>query len=411
MKILPNGKNVLQSLSNPWLITKDKFTELLRLAAEPSETINKINAFMQSKPQQNKMDGLQIVDNIAVIGAVGVLTRYDSCASEMMGGTSYDTLSAALELAINEPSIQGIILDVNSPGGEVDGLSELADNVNAASKIKPIVSYVSGTGASAAYWLAASTGKIVANKTALLGSIGTVATYTDYSKQNEMEGVKEIEFVSSVSPNKRPDLNTPEGKAEIQKNIDALGKIFVDTISQYRKTSADVVENEFGKGGVLIANDALSVGMIDKVGNFEDAVTMLEKQIAKTNSPEKKLNTIITQGLEENMELSAEEKQKLITEAAANERKRITAIDALRIHGEEDLISAAILDESMTAEKVSLQILERKNLKQKAALSDRELDAKEIPAVKNATSEDHSNEFDSMVEQMAAIANKNPRRI
>ena len=106
MKILPNGKNVLQSLSNPWLITKDKFTELLRLAAEPSETINKINAFMQSKPQQNKMDGLQIVDNIAVIGAVGVLTRYDSCASEMMGGTSYDTLSAALELAINEPSMQ-----------------------------------------------------------------------------------------------------------------------------------------------------------------------------------------------------------------------------------------------------------------------------------------------------------------
>jgi len=410
MKILPNGKNVLQSLSNPWLITKDKFTELLRLAAEPSETINKINAFMKSKPQQNKMDGLQIVDNIAVIGVVGVLTRYDSCASEMMGGTSYDTLSAALELAINEPAIQGIILDVNSPGGEVDGLSELADNVNAASKIKPIVSYVSGTGASAAYWLAASTGKIVANKTALVGSIGTVATYTDYSKQNEMEGVKEIEFVSSVSPNKRPDLNTPEGKAEIQKNIDALGKIFVDTISQYRKTSAEIVESEFGKGGVLIANDALSVGMIDKVGNFEDAVAMLEKQIAKTNSPEKKLNTIITQGLDE-MELSAEEKQKLITEAAANERKRITAIDALRIHGEEDLISAAILDESMTAEKVSMQILERKTLKQKAALDAREIDAKEIPAVKNATSEDHSNEFDSMVEQMAAIANKNPRRI
>lgn len=210
----------------------------------------------------------RVQDGVAIIEVSGVITRYDNFFTAIFGGTSIQRLNQALEAAVSDSQISGIILDINSPGGELAGTPEFAEAVNSAREEKPVVSYVSRLGASAAYWIASASDAIVLHETAEVGSIGVVATVF----ANE-DG--EYDFVSSVSPHKRPDPETDEGRATIQEEVDTLGRIFVDKVAFYRSVSPNVVLSDYGQGKTLIGESALAAGMVEKVGRFRDALEMI----------------------------------------------------------------------------------------------------------------------------------------
>lgn len=217
-------------------------------------------------------NAVSIRDGVAVIKVSGPLFRYANLMTRICGATSYELLAQDFNKAVQNPNIKGILLDIDSPGGEVNGCSELSDMIYQARGTKPIIAYASGACCSGAYWIASACDKILAADTAILGSIGVVSIF---EKDDED---KTIEIVSSQSPNKRPDINTEEGKAKIQARVDELAEVFIAKVARNRGiTAVDVVKN-FGAGDVSVGQHAVRNGLADGLSSFEDIISSLNQE-------------------------------------------------------------------------------------------------------------------------------------
>lgn len=208
----------------------------------------------------------------AIINVTGIIAPTDSALLRALGGTSLDGIRASLNAAMADASAERIVLAVDSPGGHVTGVSELADEIHAARSKKPITAYVSGMAASAGYWIASAAGAIVTADTGLLGSIGVASVIYDTKGMLERAGVVKHEIVSSQSPRKRPDLGTDAGRAQVQASIDALAAVFVGKVARNRGVTPNTVTGRFGGGGLLVGQDAVACGLADAVGSLAAAL-------------------------------------------------------------------------------------------------------------------------------------------
>jgi len=249
---------------------------------------DKVKAF-HSDDVKLEQKNFRTQGNVAIIPIKGVITQFSDFFTWLFGGISCEEIEAQFDLALKDDSIKGIVLDIGSPGGEAGGVHDLASKIFNARSQKTIVSYVRDEAASAGYWLAAASSKIIASEIAITGSIGVIASF-----QNEDS--KDVHFVSSISPNKRPDINLPEGKAQIQTWVNDVGSIFVNQIAKFRAVSSDDVINNFGKGDVLISKKAQVAGMIDQIGNFKTALMIAsgqaDEKIESQSESEKALQAI-----------------------------------------------------------------------------------------------------------------------
>ncbi|HEY1896756.1 MAG TPA: S49 family peptidase [Terracidiphilus sp.] len=250
----------------PWAITRDAMEMMCRVADHPDfEAAARLSA--------SGIDtDVPTANGTAVIDIRGALFRYRSIWTWLLGGTSVEEVSAGLQSALDDPMVRSIVLSINSPGGQIDGINELANSIRAANSQKPVTAYVGGLGASGAYWLASAAGKIVADETAQLGSIGVLATVIDSSAADQKSGVKRYDVVSSQSPLKRTDPGTDEGRAQLQSMVDAMAQIFIGKVAQFRGTTPERVESDFGRGAVMMAPAAVAAGMADEMGSLQGAV-------------------------------------------------------------------------------------------------------------------------------------------
>lgn len=209
----------------------------------------------------------------AILPITGPIVRRGNLMSSLSGGpmTSVELLAKDFSRALEDPSFDAILLDVDSPGGEASGISELAEIIASARDEKRIVAYVGDLAASAAYWLASAASEIVVNRTAAVGSIGVVMAVPD----PRLDPDGPVEFVSSASPNKRPDPHSKDGKAQIQAMVDVYGDLFVEDVAAYRATDPEDVLADFGRGGLRIGADAVAYGMADRLGSFEETLAGL----------------------------------------------------------------------------------------------------------------------------------------
>jgi ClpP class serine protease len=200
-----------------------------------------------------------------VIPIEGAIVRHGDMFSDVSGAVSIDTLAKDFTVALNDRSVQAILLAIDSPGGESNGVAELTDLIHAARGQKPIEAYISHLGCSAAYWLASACDRIACDSTAMVGSIGVVAAVPNPEKDTK----RTVEFVSSQSPHKRPNISTEGGRAQIQSRIDALADVFVASVARNRKVSQKTVLEQYGAGGILVGQAAVKAGMVDAVSSFE----------------------------------------------------------------------------------------------------------------------------------------------
>lgn len=214
-------------------------------------------------------NAVSIRDGVAVIKVSGPLFRYANLMTRICGATSYELFAQDFNKAIQQSEIKAILLDVDSPGGEVNGCSEISDLIYKARGQKPIIAYASGACCSGAYWIASACDKIFAADTAILGSIGVVSIF---EKDDED---KTIEIVSSQSPNKRPDINTEAGRAKIQARVDELADVFISKVARNRGITAEEVIKNFGAGDVSVGQNAVRNGLADGVSSFEDIIADL----------------------------------------------------------------------------------------------------------------------------------------
>lgn len=259
--------------SAPWLITAEALQDIINISQRNNESPDAVAARL-GRELDNTYAATQR-GSTAVIPVSGPLFRHANLFSMISGATSYDLLARDFQAALDNPAITSIVLEIDSPGGAVDGLSELAGMVYAARDQKKVVAYVGGTGASAAYWLASAASEIVISDTAMLGSIGVVFTL---QKRDAGAGVQTFEILSSQSPKKRPDVTTEAGRGQIQQWADDLGAVFIETVARNRGVSVDTVLSEFGQGDMLVGAKAVGAGLADRIGSFEGVIAELNSQ-------------------------------------------------------------------------------------------------------------------------------------
>jgi hypothetical protein len=192
--------------------------------------------------------------------------------TKLCGGATVSATAHDLTAALSDPMISSILLNIDSPGGEANGISELAAMIRAGASIKPIVAYVGNQAASAGYWLASAANEIVISDTAMLGSIGVIMAM---KTRDDRPGERSYTFVSSVSPNKALNPDTEIGRSGIQKIIDDLADVFVGAVAEYRGVTPEAVAKDFGGGSMLTGRNAVSMNMADRIGSFEGVLSEL----------------------------------------------------------------------------------------------------------------------------------------
>lgn len=289
-----------------------------------------------------------IHNGVAVIPVSGVLMRQLSFFGLLSGSSAYELLVKDIHTALKNPKVKAIILDIDSPGGEVTGVAELAGAIRKMSAEKPIVAYGTGTIASAAYWIASACQRVVISSTSSVGSIGCMATILDYSTAIERAGVKEYRFISSQSPLKNAEPGTDEGNAAIQSDVDAIASIFIQDVANFRQVSVERVASDFGKGGCFVGQAAVDAGLADAVGNLEDLIAELgndQPTNAVTAPP------AVSGGKEMGILRAKSKTSKLSAKArAAEEDQNLEDEDIVDAEGEEDETVAEGEEDNIDAE-------------------------------------------------------------
>jgi len=219
---------------------------------------------------------LQVVNGVAVIPVMGVLEKRPNWISDFFGDTTYFAVGRAIQAAAADREVEKILLRIDSPGGTVDGLSDLGDTIRQVREKKPVIAQVEGLAASAAYYLASQATKIYASRTDLIGSIGTYMAVYDWSAMFAKEGVKPVVITSGKHKAAGfPGTEiTDEQKAEFQRIVDFYFEDFLTAVSRGRGVAKSVVKAA-ADGRVFPAEEAKSMGLIDGIRTMDETTSVL----------------------------------------------------------------------------------------------------------------------------------------
>lgn len=241
-------------------------------------------------------------NGIAVIPVLGTLVRRTIGLEAQSGLTSYVSLEDQLDAALNDTSIKGILLDIDSPGGESGGVFDLADKIYAARAIKPIWASVNEDAFSAAYAIAAAAEHIYIPRTGGVGSIGVIAMHLDESKAEEEAG---LTYTAVFAGARKNDMSPHEplsdpARAQLQAEVKRVYKILTGSIARMR--GIDQTDVEKTEAALYFGENALTVGLADRIGTFSDALHALTQKVSTTTHNSKGENAMAVYAEEHNPE-------------------------------------------------------------------------------------------------------------
>ncbi len=209
---------------------------------------------------------------IAILPIHGSLVRRTLGMEAESGLLSYQAIQAGLAAALADPGVAGILLDVDSPGGEAGGVFDLADQIAAAARVKPIWAIANESAFSAAYALASAASRLVVTHTAGIGSVGVIAMHIDQSGLDAKAGLQYTPIVAGAHKN---DLSphaaiTDEARAMLQAEVDRLYGLFIDTVASHGRLSADALRAT--EAGLYFGEAAVAAGLADAVATFDDTL-------------------------------------------------------------------------------------------------------------------------------------------
>ena len=225
---------------------------------------------------------------IAVIPIHGTLVRRTVGLEAESGLSSYAAIADQLDAALANPNAAAILLDIDSPGGESSGVFDLADRIRAAASVKPVWAVANDMAFSAAYALASGASRIFVSRTGGVGSIGVIAMHVDQSVKDAQDGVR---YTAVFAGDRKNDLNphepiSDEAHAFLKGEVNRVYGLFVETVAKHRGIKANAVVAT--EAGLFFGKDAVSAGLADAVGTFDDALLQLT-QLTETISSRPKL--------------------------------------------------------------------------------------------------------------------------
>lgn len=205
-------------------------------------------------------DGLPFGDKVAIVEVDGIITEPD-------------TINKQIKEYGERDDVKAIVIRINSPGGGVGPSQEVYKEVKKVSAKKKVVASMGAVAASGGYYIAAAADKIIANPGTITGSIGVIMEFA-----NAEELLKKIGFRGYViKSGEYKDIGSPlrdmkdNEKRLLQDVIDDVHKQFIDVVVENRKLKVNVVKS-FADGRIFSGQQAKAIGLVDELGNFQDAI-------------------------------------------------------------------------------------------------------------------------------------------
>lgn len=255
-----------------WAMPPERLSALLAMVAS-----GRVQALERPSPLKQ--------GNVAVLPLVGAITHRDSMLARLFGMGTVQGFLRQFRAAVSDPTVKAVVLDIDSPGGTVDGVPELADAVYQARGSKHIVAVANTLAASAAYWIASAADEVVVTPSGEVGSIGVYAVHEDYSGALEQAGIK----ATIIKAGKHKAEGSPyeplsdEAKDYMQARIDAVYQQFVAGVARGRGASVRDVREGYGQGRTMGAKEAVAAGLADRVATLEEVITGLVGRSARVS--------------------------------------------------------------------------------------------------------------------------------
>lgn len=299
--------------SKVWAIETREMNKLLMKAAQDNPDMSKLAADFEARKAQlakaplgsgmrTRLKTGAIQENgVAIINISGPIFNvegyFDEIIAYYFGGTSYQALQSDIETIANDGQVKAWGVYAHSGGGEAFGMTETANKFAALTKQKPSIGYAYGLACSATFGLISGTGKIVADASAWIGSVGVVTQWADFTGFYEKLGIAYEEVTSTNAPFKRLDIRKPEHRAKLMEEIDGVENEFVKLLAKNFGVSVEKVRSDFGQGAVMTAKPAKAAGMIHEIGSWANVLSELQK-IARKAGETNALGADITGELE-----------------------------------------------------------------------------------------------------------------
>lgn len=212
---------------------------------------------------------------VAIVPLRGIISPRVSLTpnSSTGGGTTAEGFAQSVDKVASDERVKAIIIDADTPGGNVLQVDEASAAIAAVRGVKPIVVQVSGNLASAGYWIGASADEIVVSPSSSVGAIGVRTAYDDVTAALEKEGISRE--IISAGKFKGEGLLGPlsdETRAYMQGRIDEYYGLFIDRVAKGRGVTTEAVLNGFGQGRMLGAAAAVREGMADRVATMKETL-------------------------------------------------------------------------------------------------------------------------------------------
>lgn len=300
----------------------------------------------------------QNIEKTAIIPIHGILTKKPGAFDEMLGMTSYEQIEVQVKQALEDSSIETILLDIDSPGGEVNGIFDLADFIYSARGKKRIIAIANDDAYSAAYAIASSAEKVFVSRTSGVGSIGVIASHIDQSGFDEKCGIK---YTTVFAGSRKNDLNphepmTSESLGSLQKEVDRLYEMFLQLIARNRNLSTEKIKST--EAGLYFGEKAVEIGLADGMTilssiNKNRSITMNEQTTTdlETDNLTKYRNEVLElirlcnlsrmpEKIEEFIEesVSVEQAREVLMELLAERTKKTEILSSIPQNSSEDLM-------------------------------------------------------------------------
>jgi signal peptide peptidase SppA len=273
--------NLLMALSGrPWAIRAEVAAHVRGLIAK--EGIGALRELAGLKAQVHAASvearrgrGTVVASSVAVIPLIGTLTqRGDIINSEATRSTA--EIADEVTAMVAEPKVGSIVLEVDSPGGEVFGVPEAFASIREAAKSKPVIAAVNSVAASAAYYLASAATELWLTPSGEVGSVGVFALHVDASRSIEELGERWEFIEAGESPFKTeqaPDRPlSDDARGALQETVDRYMGFFLRDVARGRGVPIESVRRDFGRGRMVGPEAAKAARMVDQIGTLEQAI-------------------------------------------------------------------------------------------------------------------------------------------
>ena len=279
---------IAEFLATPWALMPERLNAVTAVMASWSQNVAasadvlaRIDADRTVRQARRQSNVSNSGGGIAVLPLYGIVTQRGNMVDDVSGpgSTSTQQFTASLRQALADESVSQILIDIDSPGGSVYGVAELADEIASAQGQKPVIAIANSLAASAAYWIGCAASEFYVTPGGEVGSIGVWQAHQDYSRAMDEAGVTTT-LISAGKFKVEGNPYTPldeEAQAFMQSRVDDYYGAFTKAVARGRGVPIAQVREGMGQGRVLGADAALTHQMVDGVATLDDVISKMRR--------------------------------------------------------------------------------------------------------------------------------------